>query len=205
MSSRFDEIGTLFLKRRKELGLTQEQVGEMVGVSKSEISKIENGRGLTFSTINKLSDALGVEAIVALEPRKEPSKNVIHFIVMYMGVFARTHKLSRKEACNYLTRNKELKFSIDNCEAEKRVAETYSDPHLNTFEFLVEYITARVVEWIIGDEKLSLENALLQFHNSETFEKLCERKTDMYIESPAYIYEIYKEEQRRGTLRGMTE
>lgn len=75
----------------------------------------------------------------------------------------------------------------------------------DNFEFLVEYITAKVVEWIIRDQKMGLEDALLTFHNSETFERLCERKTDMYTESPAYIYETFKEEQRRGTLRGMTE
>lgn len=71
----------------------------------------------------------------------------------------------------------------------------------NNFNFLVEYITTKVVEWLIRDEKIGLEEALLLFHNSETFEKLCERKTDMYIESPAYIYEILKEELKRGTLR----
>ena len=54
MTSKFDEIGSLFLKRRKELGLTQQQLGEKVGVTKSEISKIEYGRGITFSSINKL-------------------------------------------------------------------------------------------------------------------------------------------------------
>ena len=40
MADRFDGIGKLFLQRRKELGLTQEQLGEKVGVTKSEISKI---------------------------------------------------------------------------------------------------------------------------------------------------------------------
>ncbi|MBJ2162243.1 MAG: hypothetical protein JFR39_09135 [Muribaculaceae bacterium] len=73
----------------------------------------------------------------------------------------------------------------------------------NTFEFLVEYISAKVVEWIIQDKNISLEEALLIFHNSETFDKLCEPDTDMYIESPAYIYEIFQEELRRGTLRGL--
>ena len=73
------------------------------------------------------------------------------------------------------------------------------------FEFLVEYITAKVVEWIIRDNNISLESALLLVHNSETFEKLCEPKTDLYIESPAYIYEVLKNELQRGTLRGMTE
>lgn len=75
----------------------------------------------------------------------------------------------------------------------------------NNFEFLVEYITTQVVEWIIRDESLSLEQALLFFHNSETFDKLCERNTDMYIECPAYVYETFKEELRRGTLRGITD
>ncbi len=75
----------------------------------------------------------------------------------------------------------------------------------NTFDFLVEYITAKIVEWIVREENTGLEQALVLFHNSETFEKLCDRKTDMYIESPAYIYEIYKAEQTRGTLRGLSE
>lgn len=75
----------------------------------------------------------------------------------------------------------------------------------NNFEFLVEYITGKVVEWLIKDRNISLEEGLLFFHNSETFDKLCERKTEMYIESPAYIYDILNEELRRGTIRGITE
>lgn len=75
----------------------------------------------------------------------------------------------------------------------------------NNFDFLVEYITSRVVEWIMRDMKLGLEEALLLFHNSETFDKLCEKHTDLYIESPAYIFDLFKEELRRGTIRGMTE
>lgn len=75
----------------------------------------------------------------------------------------------------------------------------------NNFDFLVEYITARVVEWIMRDQNIGLEEALLLFHNSETFEKLCEKHTDLYIESPAFTYELLKEERHRGTLRGLTE
>lgn len=71
----------------------------------------------------------------------------------------------------------------------------------NNFEFLVEYITSRIVEWIMRDNKVGLEEALLLFHNSETFEKLCEKDTDLYVESPAYIYDLLTEEFRYGTLR----
>ncbi len=96
MADRFDEIGTLFLQRRKELGLTQEQLGEKIGVTKSEISKIENGRGITFSTINKLSEALGVSAHVELKPKDSVSSDVIHYIVMSLGLFARKYKLTKR-------------------------------------------------------------------------------------------------------------
>lgn len=75
----------------------------------------------------------------------------------------------------------------------------------NNFEFLVEYITARIVEWLMRDKDMGIEEALLLFHNSETFDKLCQPQTDLYIESPAYIYDLLDEELRRGTLRGLTE
>ncbi len=122
MANRIDDIGALFLKRRKELGLTQEQLGEKVGVTKSEISKIENGRGITFATINKLSEALGVSAEIELKPATTVSSDVIHYIVMGLGAFARQYKLTRKEACNYLSRFKGLEFSINNYEAEHQLS-----------------------------------------------------------------------------------
>lgn len=122
MANRIDEIGSLFLKRRKELGLTQKQLGEKVGMAKSEISKIENGRGITFSTINKISEALGVSAEIELKPDNPVSTDIIHYIVMSMGMFARQHNLTKKEACNYLSRFKGLQFSIENYEAEHQLS-----------------------------------------------------------------------------------
>lgn len=122
MADKIEEIGSLFLKRRKELGLTQEQLGEKVGVTKSEISKIEKGRGITFSTINKLSKALGVSAEIKLEPLIPVSDDMIHYIVMSLGMFARQYNLTKKEACNYLSRFKGLKFSIVNYEAEHQLS-----------------------------------------------------------------------------------
>ena len=75
----------------------------------------------------------------------------------------------------------------------------------NKFDFLVEYISTKVVEWMIRDQKIDLEKALILFHNSETFNILCKPSTGMYTESPAYVYEVLQEEFRRGTIRGLTE
>lgn len=118
MNKRIEEIGYLFQQRRKELGLTQEQLGSRVGVTKSEISKMEKGRGLTFSTINKISDALQVIPQLSLKPKFKPSKDMIHYVIMTLGLFARQNNLTRKEACNYLSKFKGLDFSIKNYETE---------------------------------------------------------------------------------------
>ncbi|MDE6581601.1 MAG: DUF3791 domain-containing protein [Duncaniella sp.] len=122
MIDRFDEIGNLFFRRRKELGLTEQQLGEKVGVSKSEISNIENGKGITFDTVNRLADALGVSARVELSPKASVSSDVIHYIVMSLGLFARKYKLTKREACNYLSRFKGLDFTIRNYEAEHQLS-----------------------------------------------------------------------------------
>lgn len=56
---RLDILGTIIKRTRKERKLTQEQLGELVGVKKSEISKLEkNARNMTISTIVKIFRAL---------------------------------------------------------------------------------------------------------------------------------------------------
>ena len=50
------------------------------------------------------------------------SDDMIHYIVMSLGMFARQHNLTKKEACNYLSRFKGLKFSIVNYEAEHQLS-----------------------------------------------------------------------------------
>ena len=55
------EIGGRVLSRRKELRLTQEGLSELSGISKNQISNIENGHSTpTADSIVKLSKALEV-------------------------------------------------------------------------------------------------------------------------------------------------
>lgn len=52
----------------------------------------------------------------------ETSGDLIHYMVMSMGMFARRFKLTRREACNYLARFKGLEFSIRNYEVEHQLS-----------------------------------------------------------------------------------
>ncbi len=57
-----DLLGRSIRTLRKERNLTQEQLGELVGVQKAQISKLENGtNSATIDTILKVFSALKAE------------------------------------------------------------------------------------------------------------------------------------------------
>ena len=59
---RIDLLGSAIKQARKERNLTQEQLGELVGVQKAQISKIENSvKNARFETILKVFNALGAK------------------------------------------------------------------------------------------------------------------------------------------------
>ncbi|OOG77494.1 helix-turn-helix domain-containing protein [Algoriphagus sp. A40] len=59
---RIDLLGQAIKKARQERNMTQEQLGELVGVQKAQISKIENSvKNARFETILKVFEALGAK------------------------------------------------------------------------------------------------------------------------------------------------
>lgn len=59
-------IGEAIKEARRNRQLTQEQLGNLIGVKKGQISKIENGRNLTLSTISRVLHALGLQAHLSI-------------------------------------------------------------------------------------------------------------------------------------------
>ena len=55
-------MGEAIKKARQSRNLTQEQLGELMGVKKTQVSQIEGGRNLTFSIIAKAFKAMGISA-----------------------------------------------------------------------------------------------------------------------------------------------
>ncbi len=65
---RIDLLGQAIKHARKERNLTQQQLGELVGVQKAQISKIENSvKNARFETILKVFNALGLKVNFNLE------------------------------------------------------------------------------------------------------------------------------------------
>ena len=55
-------IGEAIKQARQSKNLTQEELGNLIGVQRAQISRIENGKNLTFSTIARVFKAMGISA-----------------------------------------------------------------------------------------------------------------------------------------------
>ncbi len=69
---RIDLLGQAIKQARQERNLTQEQLGELVGVQKAQISKIENSvKNARFETILKVFEALGAKVNFNVELNRQ--------------------------------------------------------------------------------------------------------------------------------------
>lgn len=55
-------MGETIKKARKAKNLSQEQLGKLMGVTRSQVCRIENGRNLSFGTIARVFRAMGINA-----------------------------------------------------------------------------------------------------------------------------------------------
>ena len=67
-------------------------------------------------------------------------------------------------------------------------------------DMLIEYIVQDIVSWIMEEENLSMEEALNCFYMSQTFIKLTDQKTGLYLDAPASVYSLYQDERKYGRL-----
>ena len=65
---------------------------------------------------------------------------------------------------------------------------------LEGLNYLVTRTTQELVKILVEEKKITKEEAMDIVYNSNTYELLCDLQTHLYYESPAYVYEMLKEE-----------
>ena len=68
-------------------------------------------------------------------------------------------------------------------------------------QYLVEGITKDIVCFLMEEEGYELTEALGVFYNSETFAKLTDEETGLYVESSSFVYDILKRELKYGKIQ----
>lgn len=65
---------------------------------------------------------------------------------------------------------------------------------------LIEYMIQDIVDMLTTDQNIEYDEAMNKFYNSETFEKLQDKETGLYLESPEYVYDLFKDELNFGHI-----
>lgn len=69
-------------------------------------------------------------------------------------------------------------------------------------DYLISHIVDKITVFLIEDFQLDIPSALNIVYTSDTFRVLSDKETDLYSQSPSYIYEWLKREFLTGKLDG---
>lgn len=69
-------------------------------------------------------------------------------------------------------------------------------------DYLISHIVDKITVFLIEDFQLDIPSALNIVYTSDTFRVLSNKETDLYSQSPSYIYEWLKREFLTGKLDG---
>lgn len=78
------DIGTKIKNARIAKGMTQEELGRLLGVQKSAIAKYENGRVVNIkrSTLKRISEVLGIRPVELISEEVQKNNDIIADIVV---------------------------------------------------------------------------------------------------------------------------
>ncbi|MCL2150636.1 MAG: hypothetical protein FWH50_00200 [Coriobacteriia bacterium] len=67
-------------------------------------------------------------------------------------------------------------------------------------EQLKEYIIRDVIEFYATDTGSDMKTSMTLFYGSEVFSKLDDDETGLYLDSSAYVYDLFCDELRYGRI-----
>ena len=107
------KTGKFIAELRKEKGMTQEQLGERLGVNSRSVSRWENGHGMPdISLLLELADVLGVTVQELLEGSRREIESGNAGVVTYEGLHTVVQYLNQERAAWKKQIDSSLKFSL---------------------------------------------------------------------------------------------
>lgn len=71
---------------------------------------------------------------------------------------------------------------------------------MSNHDQLIEFIIQDIIHYLVTDLHIEYDDAMNIFYNSETFDKLQDIETGLYLESSAYVYGLLQDEINFGHL-----
>lgn len=115
-------LGMIIREERKKKGLTQAQLGKLIGLKESRVSKIEHGAPITPEVasfiLGKMGSALQINVVDKAGFNQEESE----FIVSVINNFADEKKIPLTKAYNYIVTFKGMDFLCQYQDIEKTLS-----------------------------------------------------------------------------------
>lgn len=62
--------------------------------------------------------------------------------------------------------------------------------HHQIATYLTDYVLSELVKYVIEDTGCTIEQAMEQVYNSQLMQMLQDEEAELYVQSPAYLYEL---------------
>jgi hypothetical protein len=66
--------------------------------------------------------------------------------------------------------------------------------HHQIATYLTDYVLSELVRYVMEDTGCSVEQAMEQVYNSPIMPKLHDEEGELYVQDPAYVYELMKQD-----------
>lgn len=65
---------------------------------------------------------------------------------------------------------------------------------------LIEFCIQDIIEYIVKEQHIEYDEAMHMFYSSQTFSKLNDPETGLYLESSDYVYDMFQDELNFGKI-----
>lgn len=97
-----NRFGERIRQERKRAGLTQKELGNLIGLTASRVSKIENGAPITFDVASFILKKIDPSINLVVTEEHAISKNTIDYLMPIIRRFALFNNISLRKAYRYL-------------------------------------------------------------------------------------------------------
>jgi len=112
-------LGTLIRDERKKHGLTQGQLGQLIGLQASRVSKIEKGAPITPEVASFILGKMGSKLQISLVDDNHYDEQVSTFLLSAVRAFANAKQLTLPKSFAYLTTFKGMDFLMQHQDIEQ--------------------------------------------------------------------------------------
>ena len=70
--------------------------------------------------------------------------------------------------------------------------------HHQIATYLTDYVLSELVKYVMEDTGCSIEDAMERVYNSSLMTALQDEENELYLQSPAYLYELLNQQPSQG-------